>query len=173
MPLTRRALPVALLLPIVFLAGHAPATAAPAIAGSDSRAIVVTPLSLVQVEDLDFGTLVPSALSGVITIDATTGNRTAIGGVTAYGSSLAHRAYFVGAGTEGQLVTIMLGPAPTLSDGSGNSMPVLALTLDGPSLRTIPPHRAVHIWVGGILSVNANQEPGEYTGTFTMTVNYN
>ena len=166
-------MPVALLLPIILLSLPAPATAAPATASANSRAVVVTPLSLVRVEDLDFGTLVPSALSGVITIDAVTGNRTAIGGVTAYGSSLAHRAYFVGAGTEGQLVTIMLGPAPTLGDGNGNSMPVLALTLDGPGLRTIPPERAVHIWVGGILSVNANQAPGDYTGTFTMTVNYN
>ena len=173
MPLTRRALPVALLLPIVLLVVQAPATAAPAIASSDSRAIVVTPLSLVQVDDLDFGTLVPSAVSGVILMDAVTGDRTAIGGVSAYGSSLAHRAYFVGAGTAGQLVTIMLGPAPTLNDGNGHNMPVLALTLDGPGLRIIPSHRAVHIWVGGILSVAANQAPGEYTGTFTMTVNYN
>ena len=172
MPLTRRALPGLLLVPLSFAAA-APAAAAPAIATSPSRAIIVQPLTLVQVEDLDFGTLVPSALSGVVSIDAMTGAQTAIGGVSAYGSALARRAYFVGAGTAGQTVTILLGPPPSLLDGSGNSMPVLALTLDGPALRLIPADRAVHIRVGGILSVNANQAPGSYVGTFDMTVNYN
>ena len=163
------ALPAAL--SVVGAAAATPAVAANANAGG--RAIVVTPLSLVKVDDLDFGSVVPSPLSGVIIIDAASGALSAIGGVTAYGTALAHRAYFVGAGTEGQSVTITLGPAPLLTDGSGNSMSVLALTLDGPVIRIIPADQAVHVRVGGILLVNANQAPGGYAGTFTMTMNYN
>lgn len=168
MPFTKRALPalLSLSLALPFAPAHA------AIEPANSRAIVVTPLSLVKVDDLNFGTLVPSASSGLVTIDAMTGAQSAGGGVTPYGSAIAQRAYFVGAGTEGQSVVIVLGPAPLLDDGNGNTMPVLALTLDGPVLRTIPNDRAVHIYVGGILSVNANQEPGDYDGTFDMTVNY-
>lgn len=157
------------------LAGALALPAAPAIAANetaDSRAIVIEPLSLLKVDDLDFGSLVPSALSGTVTIDANTGAQSAIGGVTPYGSASAQRAYFVGAGTEGQAVVIVLGPPPTLSDGAGNSMPVMALTLDGPVLRTIPADRIVHIYVGGILLVSANQAEGDYVGTFDMTVNY-
>lgn len=168
MPITKRALPA--LLSFAFAMPAAPALAATGAA--DSRAIVVTPLSLVKVDDLDFGTLVPSAASGIVTINAVSGAQSAAGGVSAYGSALAHRAYFVGAGTAGQPVVIVVGPSPVLWDGSGNSMPVLALTLDGPVLRTIPADRVVHIYVGGILSVNANQPPGDYAGTFDMTVNY-
>jgi hypothetical protein len=164
-----RALP-ALLLSLVVSA--APALAAPVSDSADSRAIIVTPLSLVQVDDLDFGSLVPSTVSGVVTIDANSGSQSAIGGVTAYGSAVSRRAYFVGAGTEGQPVSIALSAPPSLSDGAGNSMAVLALTLDGPALRIIPADRVVHIYVGGILSVNANQAPGDYAGTFDMTVNY-
>ena len=164
MSLTTRALSA------LFLLSAAPAAAA--IETADSRAIVVTPLSLVQVDDLDFGSLVPSTLSGTIAIDPNTGAQSTTGGVTAYGSASAQRGYFVGAGTEGQSVVIVLGPPPTLSDGNGNSMSVLSLTLDGPVLRTIPVDRAVHIYVGGILSVNADQTPGDYVGQFDMTVNY-
>lgn len=167
---TSRALPVLLSLSLGLPAGAA--FAAPAIENADTRAIIVTPLSLVQVDDLDFGSLVPSALSGTIMIDAVTGTQSANGGVTPYGSSTSQRGYFVGAGTEGQSVVIVLGPPPVLSDGAGNSMNVAALTLDGPVLRTIPADRAVHIYVGGILTVNANQAPGDYAGTFDMTVNY-
>lgn len=168
MSFTKRALPV--LLPLSLALPVAPALGA--IESADSRAIIVTPLSLLKVDDLNFGTLVPSASSGTLTIDAFTGAQSTSGGVTAYGSAIAHRAYFVGAGTAGQPVVIVLGPAPILSDGNGNSMSVLALTLDGPVLRIIPGHRAVHIYVGGILSVNADQAPGDYVGTFDMTVNY-
>lgn len=168
MPFIKRVLPAAISLSL--LLSVVPALAATG--NADSRAIVVTPLSLVKVDDLNFGTLVPSTSSGIVTIDAMSGAQSAGGGVSAYGSAIAHRAYFVGAGTAGQPVVIVLGPAPVLWDGNGNSMPLLALTLDGPVLRTIPGDRAVHIYVGGILSVNANQPPGDYVGTFDMTVNY-
>jgi hypothetical protein len=148
------------------------APAGAAIESADSRAIVITPLSLLKVDDLDFGSLVPSALSGIVSIDANSGAQSAIGGVTAYGAANSRRGYFVGAGTQGQLVVIVLGSPPLLSDGGGNTMPVLALTLDGPPLRAIPADRILHIYVGGILSVGADQAPGDYAGTFNMTVNY-
>ena len=54
----------------------------PAITDSDGRALILRPLELTKIDDLDFGTVIPSAVSGVVIINATTGNRTFAGGVT-------------------------------------------------------------------------------------------
>ena len=46
------------------------------------RALLLVPLTLTKVDDLDFGTVVPSGSTGAVSINATTGARTTIGGVT-------------------------------------------------------------------------------------------
>ena len=45
---------------------------------------------------------------------------------------------------------------------TGNSLPLVNVSGDG----------NMYIWVGGALSVAANQSHGDYTGTFTMSVAY-
>ena len=67
---------------------------------------------------------------------------------------------------------LTLSAPPTLSDGSGNLMPVSSIVLDGPTTRTFGPSMAIDIYVGGTLEVDANQVPGLYSGTFTLTVEY-
>ena len=61
-----------------------PATAAPVAAPTPAtgRALLLVPLTLTKVDDLDFGTIVTSPSPGVVVIDAATGARTMFGGVT-------------------------------------------------------------------------------------------
>lgn len=139
-------------------------------AGVQSEALIVRSLSLVKSEDLDWGTLVASPLAGTVTINAVSGARSVTGGVAAAGGTPS-RAEFVGAGRIGVLTIIALSASPTLSNGSGGTMSTL-LQLDGPTLRILPGTGAQTIGVGGILAVGANQAAGDYSGTFTLTVNY-
>jgi spore coat protein U-like protein len=139
-------------------------------AGATAQAVVIRRLSLVNTQDLDFGTLVTSPVAGTATINPVSGARTVGGGVAAAGGTPS-RAEFVGAGQIGLLSFIALGAPPVLSNGTGGTMPS-TLSLDGPGIRVLPGTGVQTIGVGGTINVGANQQEGNYTGTFTLTVNY-
>lgn len=155
----------------ILLSATAPSAAYAATATGDGRAIIVTPTSFFLVEDMDFGAIVPGATDGSVTLDATSGGISASGGVAATAGGHG-RGRFVGGGAEGQQITLTLSAPPTLDDGSGNQMVMTELTMDGPAVRTIGPDLAFDVYVGGTLTVGADQAPGSYTGTFTLTVDY-
>ena len=59
---------------------------------------------------------------------------------------------------------VTVTPPLQLTSGAGDTLPVLALTLDGPPLRTIHPvDRTFFFGVGGIILIGANQPEGVYT----------
>lgn len=137
------------------------------------RALLLIPLKLTKIDDLSFGSVIPSPLSGVVTINAVTGARSVAGGVTAVPSDVGQRAYFGGAGSPNQLVIVTVTPPLQLTSGAGDTLPVLALTLDGPPLRTIHPvDRTFFFGVGGIILVGADQPEGVYTSDYDVTANY-
>lgn len=137
------------------------------------KALVLVPLTLTKIADLDFGTMIPSPVSGFVSINATTGARTFGGGVTGVASAAGHRAYFAGAGTPNEQVIVTIDPPTELTDTVGDSITVLALTLDGPAKKTIDPTtRAFYFGVGGILQIAADQPEGLYTATFDVSANY-
>ena len=155
------------------LMAAAPAQAVPATTDSDGRALILVPLTLTKIDDLDFGTVIPSAVSGVVIINATTGHRTFAGGVTGIPSLSGNRAYFGGAGVPNQPVFVMLSPPAQLTSAAGDTIDVLGLTIDGSPIRTIDPTtRAFFVGVGGTLLIGANQPEGDYTADFSMTVDY-
>jgi len=151
----------------------APAVAATPAQQADGQALILVPLSLTKIQDLDFGSIVPSPVSGAVVINATTGTRTMIGGVTGVASDPGFRARFAGAGSPNQQVIITMNPPVQLDDGVGNNIPVLGLTMDGPAIRTIDPTtRAFFLGVGGTIMIGANQPEGTYVGQFDVTANY-
>lgn len=155
-----------------------PAAAAPSAQASPDKeatgkALILVPLTLTKIDDLDFGTIIPSALSGFVSINATTGARTFGGGVTGVTSAAGHRAYFGGAGTPSQQVIVTIDPPTELTSSAGDTITVLALTLDGPARKTIDPTtRAFFFGVGGILQIGADQPEGVYSATFDVSANY-
>ena len=154
-----------------------PATAAPVAATPPSRGrvLILIPLTLTKIEDLDFGTIVSAPISGVVSIDATTGNRTIGGGISGVASASGHRAYFAGAGTPNQQVFVsVIAPAElTSTTNAADKVQVLAMPLEGSALKTINPvTRSFFFGVGGVILVGANQPDGAYEATFTVTANY-
>lgn len=152
-----------------------PASAAPVSATTDAggHALILVPLTLTKIDDLDFGTVISSSTSGMVAINASTGSRTLAGGLIGHPGDQGHRAYFGGAGSPSQAVIVSVTPPSDLVNSNGDTIPVLALTLDGPPTRTVDPvARTFFVGVGGIIMVNSNQPDGDYNAIFTVTANY-
>jgi hypothetical protein len=137
------------------------------------RALILVPLTLTKIDDLSFGSVIPSPVSGTVMINAVSGARTTAGGVTAVPSDVGRRAYFGGAGSPNQLVIVTVTPPAQLTSVAGDNLTVLTLTLVGPPLRTIHPvDRTFFFGVGGIIVVGADQPEGVYTSDYDVTANY-
>jgi Domain of unknown function (DUF4402) len=159
----------------------APAAYGRTTAGS-AKVVVVSRLSFLNVDDLEFGSILPSATAGTVTVSPT-GARTKTGGVTLVGG-LVQPARFAGRGTLNQTVLVSLNSSPsTLTRIGGTetmrldtivigSTPTAVLTVRPQSFRITSPTGIFNFPIGGTLSVNANQVPGDYAGTFALTLNY-
>lgn len=151
-------------------AAAVPLSAAPP---ARARALLLTPLTITRVQNLDFGTIMTSPAPGMVAINAASGARTTSGGVTGLPSALGQRARFAGAGTPGQQVFILLVPPAVLTDSvSGATIDVLAMSLDGSPIRTINAGRAFLVGVGGVLAVAADQAEGVYSAEFEIYADY-
>ena len=153
------------------LAYAAPGAAAPAAMTGGGSATIVSPLSVVKTADLDFGTLVAGATSGSVTINPTSGVRSVAGGTSAAGGS-PQPATFVANGVINRVYIVSLPAGATLSNGAGSTMAITNFILDGPTLQLFGTGGIATVKVGGVLAVGANQVPGDYAGTFTVTLIY-
>ena len=155
----------------------APAEAAPvpAVTDASGRALILVPLTLTKVDDLDFGSVIPASVNGTVRINPITGARTFTGGVAGVPSAPGNRGYFGGAGSPNQQVVVSVtAPAELVSTtNAADTIPVMALMLDGGPIRSIDPvTRAFFFGVGGIIELNPNQPEGVYEATFDVTATY-
>ena len=153
----------------------APAAAAPVSAPTQppARALLLIPLTLTKVQDLHFGTIVPSTTTaGFVAINAVSGARTASAGLTLMPADVGQRGRFAGAGTPGQQVILALTPPTELTNLAGDTITVLAMNLDGPTTRTIAADHSFFVGVGGVIFLTANQAEGLYSATYDLTADY-
>ena len=88
-------------------------------------------------------------------------------------SDVGQRAYFGGAGSPNQQVIVSVTPPAQLTSVAGDTVPVLALTLDGPPVRSIHPvDRTFFFGIGGVILINADQPEGIYTADYNVTADY-
>lgn len=160
------------------------APAMPALAQANAQAqaeaIVLRPLSFFKVNDLDFGDIIPSASAGTVTIEPD-GSRSRTGGVTLAGGR-GEPARFAGLGSFNRQVNISLGSNSIWITGPGTRMrvrnfeigstPTAILSTAPTRFRITSPLGHYNFPVGATLEVGANQAPGDYSGTFTITLNY-
>jgi hypothetical protein len=147
---------------------------------AEAKSIVLRQLSFFRVQDLDFGDIIPGPTAGVVRI-LPDGSRTVTGGVTVVGNT--HQpARFAGLGSFNQQVLInvsantiqLTGPgAPmTLSQFEIGSTPTAILTTTPLRFRITSTIGQFNFPLGARLAVGANQAAGNYTGTFSITLNY-
>lgn len=171
------------LLPIVacvLALASGPARAQAATEQGQSQVGIVTPLSFIQTEELNFGKIFASNAAGTVVV-APDGARTRTGGVTLFGNDQ-QAAEFAGMGSFNQRVQISLGSNSIFLYGPGTRMraraftigstPTAVLTTTPRVFRIAGPTGAFRFPVGATLDVNANQAPGTYSGIWTITLNY-
>ncbi|MGL5840199.1 MAG: DUF4402 domain-containing protein [Sphingorhabdus sp.] len=157
-----------------------PALAQTATEQGQSQVGVVTPLSFIQTEELHFGQLLAGPAAGIVTV-APDGSRSAIGGIGLTGN-VHQPAEFAGMGTFNQRVQISIGSNAIWIYGPGQRMrvrtfvigstPTAVLTSTPRVFRIAGATGAFRFPVGATLEVGSNQAPGLYTGTWTITLNY-
>jgi len=144
-----------------------------------ANAAVVRPNTLIKTDDLDFGTMTSGATGGTVSINAVTGTRTTTGGVTPVGAGT-QRAVFQGTGGI-LLITVSGDTSVTLTRAGGGAPNMTASLVRAASTSgggvallgaTLLPSGVQTYYIGGTLTVPANQPAGDYSGTFTLTVNY-
>lgn len=151
-------------------AAAAPVSANPP---ATATALIVFPLSLTKLQDLDFGQLTVST-AGTVVIDPNANTISKTGGVLLVGTQW-HAAQFVGSSAgQSSVVNIKLPNQPTTltRQGGTETMTVTNLTLEGLSKRTVAAAASFTFRVGGTLNVAANQVEGIYTGTFNVDIQY-
>jgi hypothetical protein len=139
---------------------------------ASAGARIITPISITKTTDLNFGDVVAGSSAGSVVL-TTAAARSSTGGTTLGNGTGVAAAAFTVAGQASSTYAITL-PASTVSITSGaNSMTVDNFTSNPAGTGTLSTGGSQALAVGGTLNVGASQATGSYTGTFTVTVNYN
>jgi len=151
---------------------HGQATAS---ANGTGSVTLVQPIALSSPTGLQFGKLVqPAAAASVTITPAGAVTRTGVGTL---GSQTTSAALFNVTGDGGAIFTIT-GPAGNTFNMTASSSGTLLVTTSlsassGTLSGTTGSGGATSFTVGGIMSIASAQTTGVYSGSFTVTVNYN
>ena len=138
----------------------------PASDTAQASATVISPLTVTKQADLAFGKIVePTSGSGTASVAANSGGALTLSGVTAPGGQTVTAAHFTvtGDGTTAWTASVT---APTSLTSGGNSIPFAVST----STLTGSP---ADVYVGGTITVASTTVPATYTGTITVSAQYN
>jgi hypothetical protein len=151
--------------------GHATTISGTAVAS------VIRPISIAELTSLNFGMVArPRSGNGTVTLDPATGTVTTTGtGTGAFASPAAGRASYTVSGEGGQTFSISAPPFPMNGPGGGSvtvtpsTFPSGAGTLGG----SVGGAGSTTIYLGGSFPVTDTTPLGAYSGTLTITVQYN
>jgi Mat/Ecp fimbriae major subunit len=138
-----------------------------ATATGTAKVEILVPVQLSTVADLDFGLVAASGAAGTVTLPVTSNTRSCSANVVCVGTA-SRGSFQVTNASNGQVIQLSATNA-TLT-GPGTSMVVTtalsnaSITFNSASLQTVN--------VGGTLAVGVNQAAGNYTGSFTVTAQY-
>lgn len=147
------------------LAGAAIAADADSTAGAE----IIAPLQISNSAALYFGTIAPSLTAGDTVVVSAAGAKSCGAELTCLTDDHT-AAQFDVTGEADASYTISLPTSVSISNGAGANMTVDNFT--GSKATGTLVSGADSFNVGGTLGVAANQATGEYTGTFTVTVEY-
>jgi hypothetical protein len=174
---------------IAGLAAAACFTPAPALANgsatvsASSQAAIIRPLTLVKTADLQFGIIAAGGTAGTVKIDPS-GTVSSTGGAVPAGGTTSP-AQFYAFSRRNATASLRLGAnfINIVRSGGGAQMRVDNFTISSTPPTTLSttattftlntPNGIFAFTVGGTLHVGANQLPGNYVGTFQLTMNYN
>jgi hypothetical protein len=127
---------------------------------------ILAPVTLTQTAGLDFGVVAGSAAGGKVTLTPASDVRACTGGLVCVGA--AQRGAFSVVGASGYTLAVTVAPTTTLT-GAGAPMGV---TLTSSAATVLATGLAQTFNVGGVLTVGAAQTAGTYTGTYSVSADY-
>ncbi len=140
-----------------------------ATATGDARARVAANISITKGNDIQFG-LFTAPTTGTGTIDQ---SGTATGATAIAGGATRGPGTFSVAGEVSVPYTFTLPATVTLTRSGGAETMTAALSLaSGTASRTLSAGGTDTVTVNGVLTVAANQVPGDYLGSYSVDVNY-
>lgn len=145
-------------------------------AGTTATATSLTPISLLEVVPMDFGTVAGSSTASTVILD-TVGARTTTGGAQTLPAGPSSAASFQITGSASQTYILTMSASATLESSGGQQMTISSFVNN--SSGTIPASGIENFAVGGTLNLNAAQAAGTYSTTigagspYSVTVNYN
>jgi hypothetical protein len=146
-------------------------------AGGTGRflATVIRSIAISKISDLVFGRVAtPASGSGTVTIDATTGARTSVGGVATFASPAPGRAAFSVTGEGGQAFSVT-APASFVMTGPQSITVTTVTSVTGLPLLSgnLGSSGSFTFGVGGSAPIGSTTLNGDYAGSFIVTVAYN
>jgi hypothetical protein len=147
-------------------------------ATATAKGLVLQPLTLTKVQDLDFGTVLASTVAGEVTISADDGGRSSDGGVTLLASNAGGRGLFTGAGVAGQEVLLTLTPpdqnllVSTTNSKDTVSISAMVFDDDDSTTRFIGDGGEFDVGVGATFQIKGGQANGFYQADFDVTADY-
>lgn len=168
---------VAGLAAILSVAGHA-APGETSTASGTARVQVVAPPQVVALDSLRFGQLMSPPTAGTVTV-APNGTVTSTLDLVSFPSVRAP-AHFLVVGERNRRFVTAVSNSTVILNQNGTPMVVSALTYNRPTAQGQGQNQHnrtdnrgfFNLYVGGTLNVLANQQPGEYSGEFEVTVVY-
>jgi len=136
---------------------------------ANASAKVVKPVRVTTQSDMDFGEVLTSASSGTVVL-ATDGTVTGNGGAYVFDDTNAQAAAFRVSGERLEAYNITLPTTVTLSEVGGGTMSLTAFNHDATGVLSNSGQEDFS--VGATLNMGAEQVQGDYTGSFTVSVDY-
>ncbi|TVR85999.1 MAG: DUF4402 domain-containing protein [Saprospirales bacterium] len=134
---------------------------------------IVEPLTIEKTSDLSFGNILIDSDGGTVSFDAD-GNIQMTGGLTFLNSgSQPVQASFNISGRPGTGINIELPQEVILIHPDGHEIILDGITPNTDADPTLDADGKIDFLLNGTLHVLQNQESGDYSGTFIVTVNYN
>jgi hypothetical protein len=129
-------------------------------------------ISLAKITDLAFGDLTAGATAGTVKITPGGARSRTLGVAVLFTSTFDNASFTVSTPSGSRNYSIVLPGSATLTSGGGFTMKVDTFTSNpsGSSTTSAGGAHTQTLNVGATLQVSANQKPGTYTGTFTVTV---
>ena len=159
---------------LLVLSRPAAGSAAPVPASSpaQSQVLVLKPLILERIADMDFAMLGVTT-GGTATIDPVSGNMTVSGGLIHLGGTPSP-ARFAGAASKRSVVNIHVPKQPVLIRrvGGTETLSVSNFTLDGQDKKNLAEQESFIFAVGAQITVPAGTVEGVYEGEIDVTVQY-
>lgn len=147
----------------------------------EATALLIQPATLQGLDNLDYGTLIASPVAtGTVSIDADDVNSlrviNAVTGSLVAGAGSASRGRLVGNGLPNQLVSIdWTFPATLVNQDDPTATMAFSGEMDSNSADgslTIGSTGVFYVYVGGQITIAANQMPGRYSGLVEVTAEF-